>query len=209
MFDELTKGVGVFDFEELANHLLEQGSEVSPARVHGCLSGVLAAGAQPLAEVGLDAVTQALNVTPHGDLAEQVMQLYTVSAAALADEEFAFHPLLPDDEEELDVRTEAMADWCAGFLLGFAHEGARESASQQALSPDSTEILSDMAAMAEATLDAEAEEDEESKDDAENNYFELVEYLRFAVLNVFMDTRIAERDNDSFDDDGDHETNLH
>lgn len=197
MFDDLNRGVGVFDFEELSNHLLEQGSELSPARIHGCLSGVLCAGAPAQAEVGLDVVTQTLGASLHGELAEQVLQLYSVSAAALEDEEFAFHPLLPEDEEELDVRTEAMADWCGGFLLGFAQESAKEGVQPAVLSQDSSEILADLTAMAAATVDADPDESEEAKDEAENNYYELVEYLRFAVLNVYMDTRLSSRDNEN------------
>ena len=40
-----------FDFEELANHLLEQGLEASPAELHGCLCGLLAAGAGTTAKL--------------------------------------------------------------------------------------------------------------------------------------------------------------
>lgn len=189
MFDDTSPSV--FDFEELANQLLEQGSAVSPARVHGALAGLLAAGSQPIPELGLDALMALLELTAYGELAEQIMQLFTVTAGALADEEFEFHPLLPDDEEELDVRTEALGDWSAGFLLGFARQNAKTPDEASVLSADSSEILSDMAALAEASLGDEEDVDE---DEAEANYFELVEYLRFATLNVYMDTRIAIRE---------------
>ncbi|MFK7975963.1 MAG: UPF0149 family protein [Halioglobus sp.] len=193
MFDELTPSVGVFDFEELANQLLEQGSAVSPARLHGMLAGLLSAGAQPIPELGLDAASHLLEVSAYGELAEQIMQLYTVTAGALADEEFEFHPLLPDDEEALDVRTEALADWSAGFLLGFAQQNGKTPEQSSALSTDSSEILSDMAAMAEASM---SEEEDGEEDEAESHYWELVEYVRFATLNVYMDIRIAQRDED-------------
>ena len=188
MFDDQHGQVGVFDFEQLANLLLEQGSAVSPARLHGALAGLLSAGAQPLAELGLDAVSQGLELVAHGELAEEVMSLYRVTADALADEAFEFHPLLPDDEEELDVRTEALADWCAGFLLGFAQQNAATPAQAGALSADSSEILSDMAALAQVAVGDE----DDNEDEAESDYLELVEYVRFAVLNVFTDTRISQ-----------------
>ena len=38
---------------ELANQLLEQGHDVSPADLHGCLCGLLAAGGSPQGEAGL------------------------------------------------------------------------------------------------------------------------------------------------------------
>ncbi len=186
MFDEGPMAPGVFDFEELANLLVEQGSAASPARIHGALSGLLAAGAQPLAELGLDAVSQLLDLVAHGELAEQILSLYTVTAGSLADEDFEFHPLLPEDDEALDVRIEALGDWSAGFLLGFNWQHGRTPAQAETLSADSREILSDLAALAEV-----APADDEDEDESEAHYAELVEYLRFAVLNVFMDTRIA------------------
>ena len=64
--------VSQFDFEELANQLLEQGLTASPADLHGCIAGLLAAGASPQAEAGLAALHQALDLDRYGELAEQV-----------------------------------------------------------------------------------------------------------------------------------------
>jgi len=187
MYDEPFGETGVFDFEELANHLLEQGLQSSPSDIHGCLCGLLAAGAAVEPELALAALVEALELELRGELAEQVMQLYKVSAGALEDEEFDFHPLLPDDEADIETRSAAMAGWCKGFLAGFALVAAGASSeSENVLSRDSSEVLKDFAAIAEAEPDDEDREDEEA---LEESYFELVEYLRFATLNVFMDSR--------------------
>lgn len=178
MLDYPGEEVDVFDFEELANHLLEQGIEASPSHLHGCLCGLLAAGAPGQAEAGLALLSQALGINVHGELAGQVMQLYQVSATALIDEEFDFHPLLPDDDMDIAVRTAELSAWASAFLSGFAQ------VNQDQVSQDSSEILKDFAAIAQATVDEDAEEDE-----CEASYMELVEYLRFASLNVFMDSR--------------------
>jgi len=162
--------------------MLEQGLESSPSTVHGCLCGLLAAGAPSEAEVCLDALDQALGLSVHGELAEQVMQLYTVTAAALLDDEFDFYPLLPDDEVDIAERTGEMAAWCKGFLAGFAHVSVGAEKSPPALSEDSGEILKDFAKISQAVID-----DQDSEEELENSYMELVEYLRFAALNVFMD----------------------
>jgi len=181
MLDYPEDQVDVFDFEELANHLLEQGLDASPSRLHGCLCGLLAAGAPAQAEAGLALLGQALDISVHGELAGQLIQLYQVSAAALDDEEFDFHPLLPEDEAEIEVRTAALADWASGFLSGFAQ------VNQAQVGQDSSEILKDFAAIAEAGVDEDADEEE-----SEGSYLELVEYLRFGTLNIHMDSR-AER----------------
>lgn len=184
MFDDIAGALQVFDFEEFANHLLEQGLQCSPSEIHGGLCGLLSAGAALEPELGLAALCQFLEVDLYGELAEQTMQLYTVSAQALLDEEFQFHPLLPEDDADIAERTAAVALWCKGYLSGFAHHTAQaDHPSQSDLSADSKEILVDIAAIAEADNDDEATEEE-----SEDSYFEIVEYLRFAVLNVFMDT---------------------
>ncbi|MDH3993845.1 MAG: UPF0149 family protein [Gammaproteobacteria bacterium] len=182
MYENFDGEPGVFDFEEIANHMLEQGVESSPATVHGCLCGLLAAGASSEAEVCLDALDQALGLSVHGELAEQVMQLYTVTAAALLDDEFDFYPLLPDDEIDIVERTAEMAAWCKGFLAGFAHVSVGAEKNPPALSEDSGEILKDFAKISQAVIG-----DQDSEEELENSYMELVEYIRFAALNVFMD----------------------
>ncbi len=192
MYDDLHGRVEVFDFDEFANHLLEQGLETSPSELHGFLCGLLSGGAAAEPELALDAVDQSLGLVLHGELADHTMQLYTVTAGALEDEEFDFHPLLPDDDEEeddIDQRTTALAAWARGFLGGFAHMTAGAGKSAAAVSEDSSEILKDFANITQAAVDEAEDEDE-----AEGSYIELVEFLRFATLNIYMDTRARARD---------------
>jgi uncharacterized protein YgfB (UPF0149 family) len=146
-----------------------------------CSCGLLAAGAPAEPEAGLALLNQALAVDLYGELAGMVMGLYQVSAAALEDEEFDFHPLLPDDDDAIAERTLALADWANGFLRGFAQLHQKE------LRQDSGEILGDFAAIAEAFVGENSDDD----DDAEDSYYELVEFLRFGALNVYMDSHAA------------------
>jgi yecA family protein len=182
MHDERPEDIGVFDFDEFADHLLDQGAQVSPAQLHGCISGLLGAGASTEPEYGLDALEQTLSLHLHGEFADRVMQLYSFTALALGDEGFSFLPLLPDDEEDIALRTTALASWCDGFLAGFAYQVTAADSSASAMSQDAAEVLSDIAAMAQAV----ATEDE-SEDEAEDSFSELVEYLRVAVVNIFLD----------------------
>ena len=188
MFDEKNAKTDVFDFDELANHLVEQGLQSSPSEIHGCLTGLLASGAPVEAESALVALADVLDLNVHGELAAQAMELYTVTAAALQDEEFDFHPLLPDDETEIADRTEALAGWCRGFLGGFAQGTASLPETGSKLSKESREILTDIEAFSQAGVEEDEEVDEE---ESEESYFEIAEYLRFAVLNVYMDSTEA------------------
>lgn len=184
MYSSLQGDMSAFDFDEFASHLMEQGLQASPAELHGCLCGLLAGGAAPQAEAGLAALNQALDLDLHGELAHQAMQLYRVTAAALQDEEFDFHPLLPDDGVAIAIRAAALAGWCRSFLAGYAQAGAVRDRQPEALPGDSSEILGDFAAIAQAEAD-ESEDEEE----AERAYAELIEYIRFAAINVFTDSQ--------------------
>ena len=189
MYDYLPEEVGVFDFDEFANHLLDQGLLASPSQLHGCLCGLLGAGAPAQPEYGLDALAQTLDLEVHGELASRIMQLYTVTEAALQDEEFTFLPLLPDEKEEIALRTAALANWCDGFLAGFAYATAAANSNGSALSRETGEILRDIGAIAQAEPAAD-----ESEEEAEDSYIELVEYLRVVVVNVFMDSQATAGD---------------
>ena len=160
MYDDQSDEIGVFDFDEFSNHLLEQGLQSSPSEIHGCLTGLLASGAPAEAEFALVALTDVLDLSVHGELAAQTMDLYTVTAAALVDEEFDFHPLLPDDDTEVAERTLALSGWCRGFLGGFAQGSASRPESDAKLSRDCREILKDIEAFSHADVDDERNEEE-------------------------------------------------
>ena len=196
MYSSLQGDMSAFDFEEFASHLLEQGVQASPAELHGCLCGLLAGGSVSQAEVGLAALNQALELDLHGELAHQVMQLYTQTAASLRDEEFNFYPLLPDDDVDIGVRTAALAGWCESFVAGYAQVGAILDRQPEALPGDCSEILADFAAIAQAEVD-----ESEDREESERSYAELIEYIRFAAINVFTETgaEVAEQESSQED----------
>ncbi len=172
-------GEEVLDFDEFANQLLEQGAEQSPAHLQGAICGILAGAGARDPEYCLAAASQALELGLHGELAENCLRLADVTLKAMADDEFDFQLFLPDDEAEMEQRVQALADWCSGFLAGYALPVADPGAA--ALREEAAEVLKDVAAIAEATVDAERDPDE-----AENHFFELTEYLRLATLNLFV-----------------------
>lgn len=184
------------DFDEVANHLAEQGVAQSPSELHGCLAGLLAGGGAPEADAGLAGVGEALGFDPHGELADGLGSLYSATARLLTDEALRFEPLLPGDEVDLDQRTLALADWCRGFLAGFAQARVASRRTDAAVEADSAEALKDFAAIAQAEL-GDGDED----DAGERAYAELVEYLRFAAMNAILDS--LERGDGAADADAD------
>jgi len=183
--------VARFDYGQLADQLMDQGLDASPADLHGCLCGLLAAGADGQAEAGVDGLNQALEIDIYGELSEQAMALYVASHVALNSEEFDFYPLLPGDDTDIAVRVAALADWCRSFLRGYGHASSAGSGRGNP-GGDAAEILEDLAAIAEVDLE-ELEQDEES----EQNFMELSEYIRFAALNIYSEVLAPHTDDPS------------
>lgn len=161
------------DFEDVARSLAGAGSTVHAAEAHGCLCGALCVRRSYERAEWFDEILPEATVGEESALA----QLRDQTAAALAGDELAFQPLLPDDEQPLPDRVEALGVWCQGFLYGF---GAAGTANRASLPEDVTEVLGDFAQMSHAgAVGAEALEVEEEA------YAELVEFLRVGVQLVF------------------------
>ena len=180
-------GEQALDFDDVANQLLEQGADQSPAHLHGAISGVLAGAGARDPDYCLAAVSQALELDIHGELADSCLRLAELSLNTMADEELDFHPFLPDDEVEIEQRVQALADWCSGLLSGYALAVVEPATG--GLGEEIAEVLKDVTAIAEATVDAEIDAEE-----SENQFFELTEYLRFAARSLFMDAMADDRD---------------
>lgn len=168
-----------FDFDDIANQLVAEGAEESPAFLHGGICGVYAGAGAVGPEDCLAATSQALELGLHGELADTCLRLADVTRRAMEDDEFDFHPLLPGDDTELALRVQALADWCRGFLAAYALMVADTAGS--GLGEETSEILKDVAAIANADHASEGDSEED-----ESHFFELTEYLRFASLNLYM-----------------------
>jgi len=178
---------GSVRFDELANALLEQGELVSPAELHGCLCGLVGGGFDGDDARLLEEVEKTSEVTLHGPLADAVVTMRNEAVGSVTEGSLDFEPVLPDDDLELRQRIEAMASWCRAFLTGYAQARVSAEATGEAVATDSAEALRDFAAIAQAAVD-----DEESDDaEREGHYYELLEYLRVAAMNVLLDASPA------------------
>ena len=93
-------------------------------------------------------------------------------------QEFGFELLLPDDDEPLMVRTDALGGWCRGFLSGF---GISRGAA--ATSAESQEFLGDIYQI--SRVDPNDNEDEVS----ESAFQEIVEYARMGAILLREENR--------------------
>ena len=160
-------------FHDVARALADAGSTVLAAEAHGCLCGALCVRRDFALAEWLDEILPDGSAGDHG----RFESLREASSAALAGTEMEFQPLLPDDEEPLGARVEALGAWCQGFLYGF---GAAGTANRSGLPESVSEFLVDLARISQAgDVGSGTEEVEEAA------YAELVEFLRVGVQLVY------------------------
>jgi uncharacterized protein YgfB (UPF0149 family) len=148
---------------------------VDPSDLHGSLTGYLCAGGRADArdwlaalQLHLDDAEAAVAVT-----AAPLQQLFRECCEWLDDPDLRFEPLLPAAETPVDVRADALVEWCRGFLGGIGLAGATAA---DAMSPDCAEILRDFGTIAGSHFEyADSEEDESA-------LAEVIEFIRVGVL---------------------------
>ena len=108
------------------------------------------------------------------ETAQVTYDLYQDTLSQLQTGELKFQLLLPDDDTDLELRTEAMVHWCQGFLLGLGYVGISDTKRFQG---ELAEIINDITEISQMTI-GELDYSEEE----EQSYAELVEYLRVGVM---------------------------
>lgn len=86
-------------------------------------------------------------------------------------EDFSFQPLLPDDDERIEVRLEALGDWVGAFLEGYnSFEHAKDEEIEETLS-DFGEI-------------SKVDPNVENTPDTESAYVDVVEFVRVGTMLI-------------------------
>ncbi|MDJ0654969.1 MAG: UPF0149 family protein [Xanthomonadales bacterium] len=110
------------------------------------------------------------------DLEDALRHLFTWTLEGLSDPQLGFVLFLPDDDESLQYRTEALATWCQGFVAGLSQCGVGPDTG---LAGDAGEYLDDLSEISQADFGTEGSEDDEVA------YTELVEYARVGAMFIF------------------------
>lgn len=147
------------------------------AECHGVLCGLLCRENAPTPSDFLHhlAALKVL-VEPPAGLAAILGQAHEITGRQLSDEDFGFELWLPEDEEPLEDRADALARWSVGFLAGLASGGQWES-----LSDEATEAIDDLQQIARTELAGDGLEAAEADEAA---FAEIVEYVRIVALTM-------------------------
>lgn len=172
-----------FEYNQIESFLRTLPISMSTSECHGVLTGLCVAAkalnAETWAEFILDE-SQDVGGLSSSDL-ETLAKWCAHNNSKLDDSDFSFELALPDDEQDLKDRLNALAEWCHGFLYGLAATGEIDF---ETLPAEASETLSDLGEIGK--IDAVASLDD---GEAEADLLEIVEYVRMAVLSLFDDVR--------------------
>ncbi len=144
----------------------------SPSELHGLLTGVVCITQAPSA-VQWQHILSSLHVP---EMSQQALTLLADEAEdvshALGDDDLDYFPMLPDDTHSLSERVAALADWCAGMVLGFGLASGHIRA-------DESELIGHLQDVAAVVFD-EQDDDE----DGEISYQELYEFVRLIPVSL-------------------------
>ena len=165
-------------YSGLATLISAAGFSASPAELHGLLLGRSCAGSDFDAQSWLADAAELLDGEPVDGLRQELLGLLDIAKNELSGGDMTLTLLLPSDEAPLAERSQALGQWCHGFLAGFGLISGNA-----ALSAEAMEVLQDLASI------AQIEGDLEEAEDAESDYMEVTEYLRVAPLLLFVESR--------------------
>ena len=171
------------DFEWLANVYNVNSAINHPSELHGIMIGQLAGGSKLTKDEWLGLCiehmgVEELNVERQPTLHDELYAYYQNTIGKIDADSSAFQLSLPDDSYVLSERGEALGAWVSGFLEGIA---VSQGQALGQVDDDLKEILRDLVEISQ--LDSRLDSTETS----EREFFEVCEYLRIGVLNLYAE----------------------
>ena len=166
------------DYTELQSALGDDAEFCLAEQWHGLLCGLLCSG-RPVSTGLLQQLMMDSAGLDHEipDPCRPILEkLLRETGLQLAEGQFNFTLLLPEDDDGLVRRTQALGDWCEAFLFGLSAGGLN---SETELTPEIDEFIADIAEISRVEFD-----DETAGEADEYRYNELVEYVRLGVLLI-------------------------
>lgn len=166
------------DYNSLSDVLSKAEADLVASESHGALCGMICAAGSVELGNWLEQIFEELDLNNLlvKEASQLLVGLFNDTQAQLHDSQADFHLMLPEDEDSLAQRTEALANWCQGFTFGLATGGLKKD---RELPEDTAELIKDMVEIARAGHDIA--EDSEADEDA---YMQLYEYVRMGVLLI-------------------------
>lgn len=159
---------------------------ISASGLHGMMCGYLCAGADGQGEAYLRALLNNKKDETSRAAELAMFAVFSISQQQIANFDFDFELLLPDDEEPLLERAQAFSEWCEGFTQGLTLAGIDADHFYDEEAQEALQHITEFAELDCDTLDVD-EEDERA-------LMEVSEYARLAVLRLHSDLVANERE---------------
>lgn len=168
---------------KLDSILSKLGAQVNAAEAHGLLTGMLSISKASKTEFWRKALLENLDCAQPTKTQWNVLNVATAQITkAFNDQNFSFNLVLPADTMPLGERVDALGSWCRGYLSGLGLVGITQ---EDLDNPAVKELVADLSHIAHVTVDKETDKD------SENDYVELVEYVRIAVQDIQIELQGA------------------
>ncbi len=158
-------------YNDLSQLLNQQGVGLTPAEMHGLISGMLCGGNNDSSWLPLvhDLTNEGL-AFGH-DLAQALRSMHGAISDALEDDGFLFQLYLPDgDDVSVFDRADALAGWVNHYLLGL---GVTQPKLDK-VTGEAGEAIDDLRNIAQLGYD-----EDEDQEELEMSLEEIIEYVRF------------------------------
>ena len=162
------------NYNALASVLSQQGVGMTPAEMHGLLSGIICGGNQDHSWKKLvhDLTNEGLAFSQ--SLAQPLQALHDGISNTLEDEGYLFQLLLPDDDDiTVFDRADALAGWVNHFLLGLCVTQPK----LDKVTGETGEAIDDLRTIGQLGYD-----EDEDQEELEQSLEEVIEYVRVAAL---------------------------
>lgn len=162
------------DYEKLNQLLNQQAVALTPAEMHGLISGMLCGGNKDHSWQTLVHELTNEGLAFSQTLADPLRQLHEATAHSLDDEEFMFQLMLPDDDRAtVFERVDALAGWVNHFLLGL---GVMQPQLDK-VKGELKEAIDDLRNIGQLGYD-----EDEDQEELAQSLEEVVEYVRMAAI---------------------------
>lgn len=169
------KAASMPTYQALEQALSKTKLKLNPSQVQGIICGILCGPADYSTSAWENLVTGGKESAEAHHL---LQNLYEATEIELNEFLFDLQLVLPDDEENLTLRAEALTLWCQGVLTGLKLVQIPIEARPKG---DVTEAINDLIEIAKMNYEEVVANEED-----EAAYTELVEFVRMAVILIYQ-----------------------
>lgn len=165
-------------YQDIQNALAHAHEQITPAELHGLLTGLVCTGLKNLDEQTTNLVLHLTHPLTDNEINNTLTALFHATQQKIGGFELDFQLLLPDDDAPLALRAEEFGKWCEGFLAGVGLGSIGNNDYQD--KEDVQDILYKLSEAAKIQFEAVdfTEEDEVA-------FMEVTEFVRMAVFSVY------------------------